>query len=208
MPVRHMWVPVLLVMLATACSSVPETHYFTMSYVLLSSGSEDVSPYPATLRVRMLDIAPAYDMERIVYRYSPYEFQYYNYMQWATKPQKMVTDLLMRHLRHARLFYHVGQEYRDRHPDYELHGVLNAIEEIDSGDEWYAHLGFSLRMTRYRDERVVWSYDADRKKRVYNKEPVYVVKALSELMEEEMKKIVVRLRKFLDEQGQQERERS
>ena len=207
MVVRRTWLPALVVLLLMACSSVPETHYFTMSYVLLPSQERNLSPHPVTLRVRMLDIAPAYDMERIVYRYSPYEFQYYNYMQWATKPQKMITDLLMRHLHHARLFYHVGQEYRDRHPDYEIHGVLNAVEEIDSGDEWYAHLAFSLRMTRYRDERVVWSHDADRKKRVYNKEPVYVVKALSELMEEEMNKIVARLRKFLDQQSEPERAR-
>jgi hypothetical protein len=37
----------------------------------------------------------------------------------------------------------------------------------------------------------------DAKKRVYNKAPVYVVKALSELMEAEMTKVVEKLGAFL-----------
>jgi len=178
------------------CSAVPENHYFTMSYVLLPLKGEVAKKPLATVRIRQLDITPAYDTEKIVYRYSPYEFQYYNYMLWAVKPQKMVTDMLIRHLQHSRLFANVSLDYGDHRPDYEISGMIHSIEELDSGDEWFAHLAFSLRMTRFRGENVVWSHDVNVKKQVYNKSPVYVVKALSELMEAEMEKVVKRLRDF------------
>lgn len=180
-----------------SCSAVPENHYFTMSYTLLPLKHPPEAPGGMTLRVRDLEIGPAYDTERIVYRYSPYEFQYYNYMLWASKPQKMLTDMIVRHLDHQRIFSDVAHEYHERTPDYEMSGVLLAIEELDSGDKWFAHLAFSLRLTRHRGEQVVWSYDANVKKQVYNKAPVYVVKALSELMEAQMQKISEQLAKFI-----------
>ncbi len=180
-----------------SCSAVPENHYFTMSYTLLPLKQAADPSGGKTLRVRDFEIGPAYDTERIVYRYSPYEFQYYDFMLWAAKPHKMLTDMIVRHLRHEKVFADVAHEYHERVPDYELSGVVLAIEELDSGDQWFAHLAFGLRMTRYRGEDVVWSYDADVKKQVYNKAPVYVVKALSELMEEQMQKITEQLVGFL-----------
>jgi len=142
-----------------------------------------------SLRLRSFDIGPAYDTERLVYRYSPYEFQYYNFMLWATKPQKMIGDLVIRHLRHSGLFAQVGMEFSEQPPHLELSGEIVAMEELDSGDEWYAHLALNLWLRAYRSEKIIWSKAIDVKKRVYNKSPVYVVKALSEILESEMQQV-------------------
>lgn len=188
---------ILLVMvLGLGCASVPDFTYFTMAYSLLPQRHKQNS-LAESLRVNELDITPAYDKDKMVYRFSPYQFQYYNYMLWAVKPNKMVTELVVRHLDHSGLFKMVSRDYGETRPEYEMSGVLEAIEELDSGDEWFAHITFSLRLTRFRNDTVVWSYRVDMKKRVYNKSPVYVVKALSELMEEGMGKVVVDLRGYL-----------
>ena len=188
---------VLLLAGLTGCSTVPDYTYFTMAYTLLPDEGAKAQPLAESLRIRDLEIAPAYDKDKMVYRFSPYQFQYYNYMLWAVKPNKMVTELIVRHLDHSGLFEVVSRDYGDSRPEFELTGTLEAIEELDSGNEWYAHLAFSLRVSRFRDERVVWSHRVDAKKRVYNKAPVYVVKALSELMEAEMTKVVEKLGAFL-----------
>lgn len=188
---------VLLTALTCGCSSVPDYTYFTMAYTLLQAEGDTDQPLAESLRIRDLEIAPAYDKDKMVYRFSPYQFQYYNYMLWAVKPNKMVTELIVRHLEHSGLFEVVSRDYGDARPQFELTGTLEAIEELDSGSEWYAHLAFSLRVSRFRDERVVWSHRVDAKKRVYNKAPVYVAKALSELMEAEMNKVVEKLGAFL-----------
>jgi ABC-type uncharacterized transport system auxiliary subunit len=202
MRTHQCWSIAVLLLLLAACSAVPENHYFTMSYVLLPR--KDVHTFPVMLHIRQLEIMPAYDQDRLVYRYSPYEFSYYNYMLWAAKPQKMITNMLIRHVAHADLFEDVSSEYSERRPDYELYGTIDALEELDSGDEWYAHLAFTLRLTRFRGEKVLWSHRVDAKKQVYNKEPVYVVKALSELMEAEMDRIITSLGAFLKDRPPEE----
>ncbi len=199
-------IAVLPFVAGAACSSVPEYTYFTMAYTLLPQDGGG-APVADSLRIRDLEIFPAYEKDKIVYRFSPYQFQYYNYMLWAVKPNRMVTELIARHLEHAGLYKVVSRDYGETRPEFELSGVLEAIEELDSGTDWYAHLAFSLRMTRYRDEQVVWSHRVDARKRVYNKAPVYVVKALSELMEEEMNEVVVKLKAFLRQRHQRQEER-
>ena len=191
---------------SSGCTTVPEVRYFSMAYVLLPQKSP-AAVTPFTLRVRELDIAPAYERERIVYRYSPYEFMYYNYMLWAVKPQRMVTDLLTRHLDRAGLFTAVATEFGEQKPIFELSGSILSLEELDSGTEWYAHLAIAFRLTRYRDERALWSYTIDARKQVFNKAPVYVVKALSELMEEEMTKMLGKLDPFVRAQIELREER-
>ncbi|HSA21533.1 MAG TPA: ABC-type transport auxiliary lipoprotein family protein [Myxococcota bacterium] len=184
---RHCLHPILALLLAAGagCSAIPEETYFTLAYSLRPPAAGE-RPVAGTLRVRDLDVSPAYDKDRIVYRFSPYQFQYYNYMLWAVKPNKMVTDLLARHLGHAGVFEAVQREYADSPPEFELAGMLEAIEELDSGDEWFAHLVVVLQLIRRADGRTVWTKRIDAQKRVYNKQPVYVVRAISELLEEEL----------------------
>jgi ABC-type uncharacterized transport system auxiliary subunit len=184
---------VLLLLAAAGCSAIPEETYFTLSYSPRPAAAGE-RPVGGTVRVRDLDISPAYDKDRIVYRFSPYQFQYYNYMLWAVKPNKMVTDLVARHLGGAGVFEAVQREYADSPPEYELAGMLEAIEELDSGDEWFAHLAIGLQLIRRADGRTVWTKRIDAQKRVYNKQPVYVVRAISELLEAELDAVCQELR--------------
>jgi ABC-type uncharacterized transport system auxiliary subunit len=186
--------------LLVGCSAIPEETFFTLSYSLREPPA-DAARLPVSVRVRDLDIAPAYDKDRMVYRFSPYQFQYYNYMLWAVKPHRMVTDLLARHLERAGLFQAVLREYADKPPEYELGGMLEAIEELDAGDEWFAHLVLNLQLHRRADGRVVWSKRIDAQKKVYNKQPVYVVKALSEILEAELDLVVHEFRQALGRAG-------
>lgn len=185
--------------LLCACSAVPENRYFMMAYALLPP-----KPAPrvdATIRVRQFDITPAYDQERLVYRYSPFEFQYYNYMLWAVKPQKMLTDLFRKQLSHSGRFAAVAGEFGEQRPDYELSGMVEAIEELDAGDEWFAHLNITLRLSRYGQEQALWTGVIEQRRQVFNKQPVYVVKALSEILEQETDRIIDELAAFLGARG-------
>jgi len=103
------------------------------------------------------------------------------------KPHRMVTRLINRHLEQRGLFRAIMLELDQERPRYEMTGTLEAIEELDSGNEWYAHLAFSLRLSS--GDRTVWSHRSDARKRVYNRAPVYVIQALSELLEAELEKI-------------------
>lgn len=181
--------------MALACGSVPQRQYFTLSYPMTEDRSTESRPplHPLRLRLKPFTATLPYDRPHIVYRQSPYLFQYYAYRLWASKPQHMLREIVERHLLASRLVSEVEREYGEHPPDYELGADVEAIEEFDSGDVWYAHLAMRFELIRFRDKKVVWRGRFDRRREVHKKEPVYVVRALSAILEEEMSRVVAEL---------------
>jgi ABC-type uncharacterized transport system auxiliary subunit len=141
-------------------------------------------PYPFTIRIKKLDIEEAYARPQIVYRKSPFEMRYYFYRVWAVKPTDMLTDLIEKHLSSVGLVSHVVRRFdQGSSPDYELTGKIEAIEEYDNDNVWFAHLSFRLSLTRLKDSRLLYSRHFDDRKQVHQREPEYVVRELSRLMD-------------------------
>ncbi len=177
------------------CSSVPQRQYFTLSYPMTEGRTTETRPplHPVRLRLRPFTATLPYDRPQIVYRQSPYVFQYYAFKLWASKPQHMLREIVERHILASRLVAEVEREYGERPPDYELGAEVVAIEEFDSGDVWYGHLAMRFELLRFRDKTVIWRGHFDRRRVVHKREPVYVVHALSQVLEEEMRRIVAEL---------------
>lgn len=175
----------------TACfgNKAPERTYFSIDYALTTQPSEPTPKYAKTIVIQNISTALAYDRQEIVYRANPYEFQYYWYRLWASKPRKMLGELITSHLRYTNLFQHVSSTIEDKLPDYLLDIDISAIEELDVSDtEWYAHLGLRFTLQRPDDNTTVWTYQFDAKRPVASNQPVYVVKAMSELLDAELVK--------------------
>jgi ABC-type uncharacterized transport system auxiliary subunit len=177
---------VMVGVMSLGCGTAPDRQYYALSYTLVDVPKEAKARFDVNVRVVEPDVRLAYDRPQIVYRYDPFRFKYYHYRFWVAKPQQMLAELVHRHLLHTNLFRETTLVYQSQVPDYELQGEIEAIEEYDSGDVWYAHLAMSLRLVRFSDRRIVWAYRFDKKKEVPNKQPVYVVRAMSDILEEEM----------------------
>ena len=150
----------------------------------MTDGRLSPSPYPFTLRLKELDIEEAYARPQIVYRQSPFELLYYNYKMWAVKPNRMVTDLILKQLAAANLVSHVVQRYDEEfNPDYELTGTKEAMEEYDSDQIWFAHLAIRFSLARLSDGVVLYSRQFDNRKRVFRYSPEAVVQELSATLE-------------------------
>ena len=68
-------------------------------------------------------------------------------------------------------------------PDYELSGSIEAIEEYDSKELWFAHLAIRMNLTRISDGVSVYFRRFDIRKRVFEHEPEYVIREMSSLIE-------------------------
>jgi ABC-type uncharacterized transport system auxiliary subunit len=182
-------------------SKVISPTYFSLNYPLDKTNRIfEKSRYPFTLRIKPVRISLAYDRPQIVYRYSPFEFQYYNYKLWAAKPQKLIHEMVYRHILHSNILKDVVREYGETMPNYELETEVVGIEEYDSLNTWYAHLAINFTLVRFQDKKVVLEYSFDEKKEVFNKEPVYIVKALSEILEAQTKILLKKMDEYM--QGQ------
>jgi ABC-type uncharacterized transport system auxiliary subunit len=151
----------------------------------------DAPKYPITLRIRRFDSAIAYDRQELAYRTNPYEISYYWYRLWAAKPRKMLAKLMESHLRDTNLFQEVVQRLVSDLPAYDLDCEINALEELDSTDEqWFARLALRCSLTEFKSSERVWRFEFDERKRVYQRDPRHVVRALSELLETQMAELV------------------
>lgn len=170
---------------AVCCGTIPIKQYYVLNYVpMRSTGRLLATPYPFTIRLKELDIEDAYNRSQIVYRQSPYELRYYFYKLWAVGPKKMITDLIQKHLESINFVSHIIRRYDEGlKPNYELSGVIEALEEYDSDQLWYAHLALRLSLTRLSDGRVMYSREFDNRKRVFQYSPDNVVREMSEILE-------------------------
>jgi ABC-type uncharacterized transport system auxiliary subunit len=185
--------PTLVAVLAIAallsgCGQPQTRYYFTLGYPLEENHEAEprAALHPVSLRIRPFKAALPFDRSNLAFRESPYEYQYYALRFWAAKPQHMLRELVEAHLQSARVVTEVSREIGDRTPDYELAGEVEAIEEYDSGDLWYAHLAMRFELVRYKDQTTVWRSSFDRMRKVYKREPSFVMRTLSAILKEEM----------------------
>lgn len=180
---------------AAGCASTPTRRYYTLAYPIDRDTVTEARPplHPVHVRIKPFRVGLPYDRPQIVYRQSPFEFQYYVYQLWAAKPQHMLRELVQSHLESTRLVAEVTRDFGERYPDYELVAEVLAIEEYDSSSFWYGHLAMRFELIRFSDKMPLWNYDFDRKRKVYDKQPVYVVRTLSQILSEEMVRVTAEL---------------
>ena len=171
---------------STLFGKMPVKQYYVLNYVpaTIDDSRLTKTPYPVTLRLKEFDIEEAYARPQIVYRQSPFELLYYNYKLWAVKPNRMITDLVLKQLTAANLVGHIVERFDEGlKPGYELGGTVEALEEYDSDQLWFAHMAIRLALTRLSDGTVVYSRQFDNRKRVFNYSPEAVVQELSAILE-------------------------
>jgi|GEM_PF-487974 len=188
---------ITLLILGSCSSSVPDVRYYLLDYVPSPLPNRVTQgPLPYSLRIKTINVSEAYRRPEIVYRQSAHELLFYNYHKWAIKPELLVTDMLFKHLREARLFSRVTKNLSDFDGDYSLGGEVLAIEEFDSGKKWYAHLALTYTLEDNRTRKQVWQKTYDYRKRVGQTEPVFVIRELSALLEYINGQVCMELEKF------------
>jgi len=174
---------VIILVLLGCFGRVMDINYYQLDYVPTPRSMTNDTIYPYSIRVKDFDVAEAYRRNNIVYRQSPFELRFYNYEQWAVRPEYLVSDMLFRHLDAAKLFSEVRRNIDSEEPDFIIGGTIRALEEYDNQDEWYAHLAIYMNLQDYKAKKVLWSREWDYRKKVSNLKTVYVVRGLSELLE-------------------------
>lgn len=145
-------------------------------------------PLPWVLQVEEFDVEPAFDHNRLVYRVSNDQLRHYRYRQWVTKPGRLVRDAFKRYLMAGRWLRQVTDAPTPI-PDFVMRGHVYAMEQVERGEVWSAHLMLTVQVHRATDHQVVWSGLLDRELKIRNRTPETVVRALNLL-----------LRQFLDEE--------
>ncbi len=180
----------------SGCGKVPLTHYYLLDYIPTPQVTKATS---FNLRIKDLTVAEAYKRPEIIYRQSAHEILFYNFHQWAVKPEHLVTDMVEKHIKSSNLFKSISNTLVDFNPDYTLTGQILAIEEYDNNEKWYSHLTIDFQLEETRTNKRVWQKVYDVRKEVVQKEPVYVVRELSALLENIVDRMILEIEKTLSQ---------
>ena len=169
----------------SGCASVPLKQYYLLNYIpSVRQDRLNPIPYPCTIRLRDFDIEEAYSRPEIVYRQSAFQLQYDYYREWAVKPARMISDLVYKHLFATGIVSSVIRRFDEGpKPNYELSGMIEALDEYDSQELWFAHIALRINLIRVSDGTSLYTRRFDLRKRVFEHKPENVIRELSSLME-------------------------
>ncbi len=178
-----------------ACGSAPPKHFYTM----VASGGK--ARYQV-LCVRPLvlgaveAVAP-YDSQKIVYRTERYKINYYHYRMWAAEPEDMLEEMLKQQLQHAGVFPGVEGYLHSSMDHLALHTRIHALEEVDSEDDWTAHLSISYVLKDPNSDAVIWRHAFDQTQRLEHKNIRELSRVLSDIYNSETHKMIRSLASFI-----------
>jgi ABC-type uncharacterized transport system auxiliary subunit len=178
------------------CGGVPPIYYYRINYQMPESQANS-SPLPVTLGIRQFESDILYEEDRIVYRNSPYEVQYYHYRRWIAPPRKMAKEMLLDQFSSSGIFKQVISLPSASKPDYILHGKIKAFEEWDEDGSWYGLVTLSFELLKSETKEIVWKNTFSEKTPASKKEPVEVVKAISISMQQVVQKAITEIERKL-----------
>jgi ABC-type uncharacterized transport system auxiliary subunit len=181
-----------LLLFSTSCGSVPPTFYYRIHYEVPESETRN-SIVPITLGISPFNSDILYQGDRIVYRQSSYEVQYYHYRRWIAPPKKIVAEKVLEQLRASGIFQRVVRIPSKFRVDYILKGHIKAFEEWDEKNAWYGLVTLTFQLQSAGNDEIVWEKEISEKTRAYKKEPVEVVKAISQSLKKVVEKAIVEI---------------
>jgi uncharacterized lipoprotein YmbA len=169
----------LAIALAMSCGSGPQTQYYALA---LPQAQPLTRQGRGVLSVEELSVAAAYDDQRIVYRKSPYRFDYYEYHQWSAAPSQAITDYMRDALEQSGRFARVTDE-RTKDTTLVLRGRIAAVEEVDlTPTEWAGRVDLELFAEDPTTGNVVWSRRFREQRALATRHPAGLAQALSAML--------------------------
>jgi len=185
------FVTVFIVIFLQGCMSSPVKRYYQLHMETdPSTGSPQIDKI---VMVGPVEVDSAYNDYRMVYRLSSYELNYYSYMFWIKKPAQMVRDAMVDYFSRGMAFDRVTTKYSEGNPDLLLRAKVNALEEYDRAEAWFAHLNMEIKVKDFRTDKIVLVYRIERRKQLTGKKVGKVAVGLSVILEEELAKMVEQL---------------
>ncbi|RMD89259.1 MAG: hypothetical protein D6813_10915 [Calditrichaeota bacterium] len=168
-----------LVASALNCGGVPPTFYYRIDYNLPKNNSDD-GVVPVNIGIGYFDAEALYEGDRIVYRQSQYEVQYYYYRRWIAPPKKIVREKVIQQFKNSGKFHQVVAFPTSQPVDYILTAKINAFEEWDEGRDWYGYVSILFQLIDPKTQEITWENEFSSKTKAQKREPVEVVRAISE----------------------------
>jgi len=192
---RHGWVAALLALGVGCGGAIPKTRYYVLQ--LPAPAPQPREPGPHTAAMMPFRVPDHLEQDRIQYRPSGVEVDFYEYHRWAERPGPALTAALLDRLRAQRLFSGVTLFDGRTKPDYLIRPRLEQLEELDSGNGVTVRVEMAAEAVDLKTNRTVWTGAATHSAPVSVGEVKAVVEELSRGVDACLSQITASLEGFL-----------
>lgn len=180
-----------------ACAGTPTTHFYLLESGSTSANMTPNAPGKISLAIEPVTADRPYADDRLVFRDSAFEIQFYHYHRWVKPPEMMITDKLVAGLRSSQLCKNVARTPVLFPADFVLKGELLALEEWDEGANWFGRVRLGFSLVDWHSREIVWQQEFSRQLPVAPHTPVAVVQALNTGIDQCLQELVTALKPYL-----------
>jgi len=193
--ITALWLGILAVL--SGCASVPPTHYYTFQPISVIGRETPSSRYPASIGIEAYEAETPYQQDRIVFRKSPYEVNFYEYHRWLRPPTELVTDQVQKLLKVSGLFQQIQTYTYDSMPDYLLRGRILLFDQWYNGTGSSVQIGIHYQFVEVAQERLLWSDVIETTATVPTLDIVETVKGFESAVQENISQALASIDKVL-----------
>ncbi len=196
---------ILLMILTSGCSFGSKTAYPINQYTLEypSPILKEIAQIKELIGVERFSVAQAFDTSAIVYRDGPNLRNLDLYSRWRTKPGDMVTDFLVRDLRHSGLFQAVFSYNENDETRYLLEGQVDEFLDVSEKDGQRAVLSLNVTLLDLEKkgavDKVIFQRNYKFVEPFSERGPEALAQGMSRAMEKFSKQLMLDLHKALTE---------
>lgn len=189
------WLAALLVLTIGCGGSLPKTNYYVLALPAPAPQAREATPYTAS--VLPFRAPNALEQDRIVFRPSAVEVDFYEYHRWAERPAAAITTALTERLRSQRLFSAVTVYDGKGRSDYLIRGRVSRLEEIDGPEGVSVQVELSAEAVDGKTLKTVWSASASHSGQVTQADVKAVVTEISRGADACLSQLVASLETFV-----------
>ncbi len=172
----------------SGCVNIPLTHYYTFHPDLETTTERKSPKYPYVIGIETYEASAPYQQDRIVYRTSSYEVNFYEYRRWLHLPTDLVTGQVQRLFTSSGLFERVHAYAFEAYADYIIRGKILMFDQWYSDDTTSSvRVGILYQLIAPEEERIIWMDSVETTAAVPGLELVETVKGFESALQENIR---------------------
>lgn len=191
------WIGLVLL---NGCTNVPFTHYYTFQPTIESARQTGARTYPVILGIETYEADIPYQQDKIVFRTSPYEVNFYEYHRWLRPPTELVTERIHKTIDAAKMFAQVYTSGYEAYADYVLRGKITMFDQWYAGKTSEVRLEIEHQLFDLKRNQILWTTVITTTSTTSSLEIVETVKGFEAALQDNIRQTLAALDLFLSQQ--------
>lgn len=158
---RCVGVCVLVVLWGYGCANIPLTHYYTFPPDVELNEERVFSASPYILTIEPFEADFPYQENKIVFRRSPYEVNFYVYHKWLQPLETLVTEQAVKLASATQMFQHVHDQAFGTYADYIIHGKIKMFDFWYSPSAPFVRIQLEYQLIAAKKDQIIWMQSID-----------------------------------------------